>query len=230
MNCDEIHDLITAYIQKEIAGEERISISQHLKTCKSCRESYLKELKLYYRLEYEEVMSPPEPVQAGFKNDILARTRYESTRQQKFRKKWLWYTAAAILIAGVMIGRYLAPLPSGSDKHPDEENTSITSLLEAEDWDQLQKVLQNRISLRRHAEEEISINVLLEKLNKLQNSIHPSPTIDISTGFSSSVQDSSVSSLKIQISIEDFITLLKQIQSQKKQITLKEVSSILTDI
>ena len=65
MNCDEIHDLITAYIQKEIAGEERISISQHLKTCKSCRESYLKELKLYYRLEYEEVMSPPEPVQAG---------------------------------------------------------------------------------------------------------------------------------------------------------------------
>jgi len=228
MKCKTCRDSIIAYIQKEIDGEDRISISQHLKSCDTCREHYLMQLRLYYSLARQEVLSSPAEVDDSFRRSILKRIKSSGEAGQHTGRLWIWYAAAAILITGVLIGRFIAPFQH--ERAPDKKRVSISSLVEAEDWPQLQKILEDQEAVAKYAGEEINIRLLLDKLVKLQENRRHVPATDISSGFNISAPDSSISNARIEISVENFIYLLKQVQRQKNHISIMEVTSILNNI
>jgi predicted anti-sigma-YlaC factor YlaD len=59
MNCKKIRILLSAYIDRELAGKEEESVNEHLKVCRDCSEEleYLKQTKKLFL--YKEKVEPP---------------------------------------------------------------------------------------------------------------------------------------------------------------------------
>ena len=46
MNCDEAQEWITALIDNELSGPERLTVEDHLKSCSQCQQAFGRELRL----------------------------------------------------------------------------------------------------------------------------------------------------------------------------------------
>lgn len=228
MICEEVLDSLSPFIQKEIDGEERIQIFEHLQICNDCRDAYLGQLKIYYSLERGKVLISPPAIKHGFKQKIIDAIDDKNNNAMQFQKKWIWYAAAAILICGILVGRYTLPLfEKQSIISHTKSSDSFTHLIESENWSALQSILEDQDEFSKYAKESLNIQVLLEKLSKLHHFGQNIPTISISSAPDTHSQRVSA---KIEISIEDFILLLEQIKIKQEEITLAEVSEILVDI
>ena len=98
MICEEVYDSFQAYIQKEVDGEERIQIFEHIQNGSDCKGSYLEQLKIYYTIEREKVMIPATNIRPDFKRDIIAAIDNKDNKNHRFQKKLIWYAVAAVLI------------------------------------------------------------------------------------------------------------------------------------
>jgi len=231
MKCKEYNDLIPSYIKKELEGEKQIFVKGHLKTCVSCRNEYFTQLKIHYTMDREEVLLPdPEP-STEFKEEVLERIRQSSKDKKHINSRWIWYAAAAILLIGIIIGRLVIPDDPNQKYISTEDYDTLSQIIASENWARLEIVLSDQEEFSKYSTDMIPIHILLDKLSSLQKMgiqslplnfpADPDRRKDIST-----IPDDP----QIQISLSDFIYLLEQAKQQRSQITLKEVSKIITKL
>jgi hypothetical protein len=231
MNCKDFHELIPAFIKRELEGEKRILTKTHLKACVDCQEEYLSQEKIYYTLDREEILLPDPEISKGFKTEVLDRINQSSKRKKQINKKWIWYAVAATLLMGIIIGRFVIPDGGGQEYITEKYDETLSQLIASEDWNRLEIVLSDQNEFSKYSTDTIAIHILLEKLSALQKMgiqslplFHPSNP-DRLKKFATISNDP-----QIQISLNDFISLLEEARQQRSQITLEEVSNLLTKI
>jgi hypothetical protein len=229
MNCDEYQDQFSSYINKELNGEQRILTKNHLKKCKDCRENYLSLVKMHYVIDREEILiTDPESESKSFKNEVLERVeQYSETKRMNHR--WLWYAAAAILICGIVIGRFVIPENGNQNFASGRENETLSQLIFSEDWNRLGIVLSDQDEFTKFSTDVIPIHILLEKLLALQKmGVQSVPIVSRDKQYQIEQSDINKHEPRVEISLNDFIQLLEQAKLQRSQITLQEVSNMLT--
>jgi len=228
MNCDEYQDQLSSYINKELDGEQRILTKNHLKKCKDCREKYLSLVKMYYVIDREEILKiEPESNSNSFKNEVLERIEQDS-ENKRMDHRWLWYAAAAILICGIVIGRFVIP-ENGKQRYTSaRENETLSQLIFSEDWNRLGIVLSDQDEFTKFSSDAIPVHILLEKLIALHEmGVQSIPIINRDKQQQTEQGDVNKHELRVEISLNDFIRLLEQAKLQRSQITLQEVSNML---
>ncbi len=125
MNCDMNQELLTGYIDGELAPAEREALEKHLPECGSCRQE-LEELRdLVGMVKGLPVHPVPASIAGGVRKEITP----PGAKVHSFSKrKWSWVewalSAAAVLFVAVNV-IYVASIPSGvnlemQSKAPDE--------------------------------------------------------------------------------------------------------------
>lgn len=112
MNCNEISEKLSLYIDNELSSEEMFLIEEHLKTCKNCQkelEEYNNLISILRNLPEEE---PPEGycqrlhdklVEVSAINEI---EEISKTKKRANRFKWMKYgsIAAALVLVFIVYG------------------------------------------------------------------------------------------------------------------------------
>ncbi|MFP4457365.1 MAG: anti-sigma factor family protein [Clostridia bacterium] len=100
MSCQEVQDLLSAYIDEEVTKEQQLLISDHLKECQECFKLY-EELKVFsgFFLDTPEV-DPPDDLVADIMSEIKNLNKVENvipiTKERNTMKfGWQWRKVAA---------------------------------------------------------------------------------------------------------------------------------------
>lgn len=104
MNCQEVREYFSRFLEGEISNEERALVGAHLSTCKSCR----LELEALKKTIHAVQSVPSDKPPPGFANQVMARIRYEGSRSSLFERlfsplsmKVPAYAVTLLLIAGI---------------------------------------------------------------------------------------------------------------------------------
>ena len=210
MNCKHIVDKIPLILKRELHTYERVSLIEHIKSCDECRSEYHKYLKMFYAVDYKIVQ--PEPELEKYLIDIS----HLHIKQPKSRG-FIWSVAAAFLI--LFISMFLMTQIS---ENPDTINSNqekiISQKIINEDWQEISKILQNQLSLNKIAGEKIPLNLLLAKLNLLeQNGIDQFKVVT-----------ESEKSLMQEVEVRLLISKIMKYQKYKSDISIKEISEYLS--
>jgi len=231
MSCDKYLDQIPSFIKKELDGEKRIRIKNHLKTCVDCRDAYLAQVNIYYIVDREEIIEPVPETLEEFSNEVLARMDQSSVKKGHINTKMIWYAAAATLLIGITIGRFVIPENSSQKYLSQSEDATLSQLIASEDWGRLEVVFSNKTEFKKYSTDSIPIHILLEKLSALQKmGVESLPIANTSDQESTREVNGEQTDPQIQISLNDFIRLLEQAKLQRSRITFEEVANLLTKI
>jgi anti-sigma factor RsiW len=103
MNCQACKNLISAYIDSELSGEQMRRMREHLSRCPEC-EAGLEEFKAVQNLVRDlPTMQPPE----GFEDRILAFVESESSRAP-VQKRWTVVGLVAVASAAAAVAAFFA--------------------------------------------------------------------------------------------------------------------------
>jgi len=140
MQCNDIQEKLSAYIDGDISSEERMLIDKHLKSCQQCNET-LAEMKK--TTEYVRNLGDIEPP-AWLTQKIMTKIRSEAGREKSIWQK-LFYplyiklpveAAVAVLLAVTTIYIFKTMQPEMKPaKAPVEEMTSRMPLKETKSTD-----------------------------------------------------------------------------------------------
>jgi hypothetical protein len=231
MSCKDFQEQISSFIQRECDGEKRILIKNHLKICDECREMYLSQVKLFYIVDREEILAPLPDASMAFNQEVLERIDLTPEKKNYISTRLIWYSAAAILIIGITIGRFVIPDNSGQKFISQNGDQTLGQLIASEDWGKLEIVLSDEDEFNKYATDAIPIHILLEKLSTLQKmGVESLPIADKSDHNKYRETATLQNDPQIQISLNDFIRILEQVKLQRSRITLEEVSNLLTKI
>ncbi len=117
--CDEILQLLSFYMDKELSKEEEIVVKDHLKNCSDCSKEYAELLELKRIMEEikEEEIEAPE----GFTQSVMNRIEEENLSLPRtgkvhkffdafFSKPWIPAVIAAMLLVVMYIPGSLGPM------------------------------------------------------------------------------------------------------------------------
>ena len=97
MNCLEVHDSLSAWLDGELAPEVLVVVDRHLESCAGCR----RELAQLQALEKAlEALDTPAPA------DLPERVRARLRRPP--RRRWQSLALAASLVLGILLGGTMA--------------------------------------------------------------------------------------------------------------------------
>ncbi len=82
MNCNKIIKLLNPYIDQTLDAESTQTVEEHLKSCPTCREEYLKLKQVVSTLN----SISPQPVPADFTQNIMAKI---SQKEIQIQSSWL---------------------------------------------------------------------------------------------------------------------------------------------
>lgn len=117
-DCEKYNTMISAAVDGELEIEEKLELSEHLKTCAECR-SYMELMERMHDALAEGGAEPPSKLADG----IMYKVELASSRRRFRRGTWGRYTAiAAILCLAVLGAARLAPLLKGSGAAAPSEN------------------------------------------------------------------------------------------------------------
>ena len=231
MSCEKYQEQFPAYIKKELGGENRIRIKNHLKDCIECREIYFAQVKLNYIIDREEIFDSLPETSVNFNHEVLEQINRSSDIKSQKNTKLIWYAAAATLLIGITIGRFILPDENNERYQSQIESESLGQLIASENWGKLEIVLSDKDEFSRYSTDSIPIHVLLEKLITLNKmGVESLPLANTSDKIKTEGATSVQGEPQIQISLNDFIRILEQAKLQRSRITLEEVSNLLTKI
>ena len=229
MICELIAEQIPALIRREISTEQRIAAVKHIQSCTKCRSEYLSQLKIFYEIDKNLVSAADSIDPAQFKND-LQNSIDKGPIPQKNNLKWYISIAASLLIISLAIWT-LRPavknFPLVKNQSPEKV---IQNALEKEDWPYLQKILVSGKELNQYANEQIPLNLLISKLQRLERTgvqaISFTELFDEAQNTNSQPEDSRlVSSGTNEIRIDFLIKTLKEVSPYATETSLKEIST-----
>ena len=210
MNCKLIVNKIPLIIKRELHTDERVSLIEHIKSCDECRSEYHKYLKMFYAVDYKIVQ--PESELEKYLIDIS----HLNIKQPKSRG-FIWAIAAAFLILFISM-LLMTQISESPDKIISNHKKIISQKIINEDWQEISKTLQNQLSLNKIAGEKIALNLLLAKLNLLEQQ-----GID-----QLKVATESEKSLMQEVEVRLLISKIKKYQKYKSDISIKEISEYLS--
>ena len=97
LTCEDIRDLLDAYLDGELCAEDETALRAHLSVCASCREELeeLKAMRAALPLTHEEY---PENLHEGIMAALSAATAGESKKTRRRVGLWATRIAASLLI------------------------------------------------------------------------------------------------------------------------------------
>ena len=117
-DCEKYNTMISAAVDGELGIEEKLELSEHLKTCAECR-SYMELMERMRSALAEGAAEPPSKLADG----IMYKVELASSRRRFRRGTWGRYTAiAAVLCLAVLGAARLAPVLKGSGAAAPREN------------------------------------------------------------------------------------------------------------
>ncbi|MBI5635008.1 MAG: zf-HC2 domain-containing protein [Nitrospirae bacterium] len=117
MDCKEIQDKLSAYIDRELAPAEEERIRLHLDVCGTCTARYAMLLQAWQALDAWQDVAPPDRM----RTKILASVRPQR-RETRFRAA-LSVAAALLLVFGLAF--YYFGQKSGSMQHLADSQTPV---------------------------------------------------------------------------------------------------------
>jgi hypothetical protein len=176
-------------------------------------------------------MAPVPAVSKEFTDQVVDRIERTSAKKNTKNSKIIWYAAAATLLIGITIGRFIIP-DNGTQNYASQNgDVTLSQLIASEDWTRLEIVFSDKNEFDKYSSDSIPIHILLEKLSTLQKmGIESLPIASTSDQNITSENKNIQSDPQIQIALSDFIKLLEQTKLQRSRITLEEVSNLLTKI
>ncbi len=120
MNCEQVRDSISSYIDNELTKEEKIKFEAHIKECKDCYEEYRSIFEVVGKLSNVREKPMPEGFRSELKGKLenVARDQKNqhkpNIRKPKFNR---WTSIAAILLVGIVITAILNGPYSPFGKH-----------------------------------------------------------------------------------------------------------------
>lgn len=132
--CNEIIELLSPYIDKELSKEEEKEVKKHLDECSECSTEYTELLELKNLMEKigEEEIEAPE----GFVESVMKKIEEENIIPKKkgkvvslidnfFKRPWVPAVIAAMLLVAIYIPDQLGPMMSQNSLK--EEDISYSS-------------------------------------------------------------------------------------------------------
>jgi len=111
MTCDDYKELLSAYVDRALHGDERTAVQSHLDECQACRVELGLLIRLKERLRAEKMPSLPPEVISGIESETLL----QSSPSPRARWNWSWaiptLTVAAALGAWMLWHFEKAPEP-----------------------------------------------------------------------------------------------------------------------
>jgi HEAT repeat protein len=224
IECVEVQELLSEYLQLELSNEKSLAIEGHLKVCSHCNNELAKLKKLIELIDNAYEPEPPSYLKSQFSELI---NKEQATQQQGSTKLPISYTtrilvrvaaAIALLLVGNAIGLFTYPylLEQSSKQEVAMIKQEVSSLKEAlvlsminqESASERVRALNMTTELS-HLDNKL-FAVLLETLND-----DPSPNVRLSAAqalsrymASEQVRDSLISSLHEQTNPLVQITLI----------------------
>lgn len=101
MDCREIEDLLSAYIDGELTPSEAVSVTSHLSNCKHCRQELIalqQTINLLHDL-------PEIELPVHFHAQVCERLRNVNLKQSRNKrfKSWYWFPVGASVAAAVLL-------------------------------------------------------------------------------------------------------------------------------
>jgi hypothetical protein len=127
-NCDSIQTFLPLFDSKELTAIEKRQVDDHLATCNRCREKLAAIRALHADLQRVNIFEPDETMLADLRRDLRRRLQREILRPSwqerlanlfldNLRPAWQFGFAAAMLVIGILIGRYWLSSPGlGNNK------------------------------------------------------------------------------------------------------------------
>jgi mycothiol system anti-sigma-R factor len=128
VNCDEIKNLMDAYLDGELDPVTSQKVEQHLRDCRKCEQAYEVETAMAHAISqaapyYKAPLELRERIQLSLREAIGATTsrrvagaglfpvrRHEAARRGVlFEMPWNWLALAAAIVLGAIIGSTLLP-------------------------------------------------------------------------------------------------------------------------
>lgn len=105
MNCNEISDKLSLYIDNELSDEEMLLIEEHIKFCESCQkelEEYKNLISILQSLPEEE---PPEGYCERLHNKLteVNINQEKTSKIKRYKFKWMKYASIAAALVLVML-------------------------------------------------------------------------------------------------------------------------------
>jgi anti-sigma factor RsiW len=121
MNCPDIKNLLSAYLDGELADELRADVSAHLERCPDCTHEFQGFEKLSRMASTLQSAVPPEHLWKRIETELDQSLDADRSRRQPmaWAARWFvasprWMTAAALLVAiGISWFAYQAWTPQG---------------------------------------------------------------------------------------------------------------------
>lgn len=114
MECRDIMDRLSPFLDDELDPIASREVSQHLESCPSCAAALERQRKLGESLRRElEYHRAPDLLRARVERDIRAAARASGTHSRPTAGPWRWLSAAAAVIAVVGGTWVVATLPRG---------------------------------------------------------------------------------------------------------------------
>src|SRR5579863_66404 len=118
MDCNQSQNLLSGYIDGELAEDRVALIEQHLETCASCRALYANERRMseFLRTQGERFRAPAH-LKAAIRSEIGRRARPRFAELRQLLAGWNPVAVAAMLLLAVALSsgatlRYFAPTSS----------------------------------------------------------------------------------------------------------------------
>src|SRR5579863_5987976 len=115
MDCNQSQNLLSGYIDGELAEDRVALIEQHLETCASCRALYANERRMseFLRTQGERFRAPAH-LKAAIRSEIGRRARPRFAELRQLLAGWNPVAVAAMLLLAVALSsgatlRYFAP-------------------------------------------------------------------------------------------------------------------------
>ena len=131
MKCRQVQNRLSAFQDAELKPQEQEKISEHLKSCSTCRERYEEMEKVWQTLgDFQAI--PPEP---GFYEQLVKKinepneSRFPARLQrlqglfQSFSPSW---ATAALLIGGILMGTYLGNILARNELLPFQQHRTYS--------------------------------------------------------------------------------------------------------
>lgn len=100
MNCKSVQNILSAYLDAELSGNEMLRVQKHLESCECCRQEETELLMLKDFLTSTPAVEPPSDFEERLCSAIFAPKKTETAR---WMESWSFVSGVALITAATTL-------------------------------------------------------------------------------------------------------------------------------